>query len=84
MLNHRQEVITGKTRSVFALFKLAAGLCGHAHEWDACMGEDGGWHFVLVFLLLNLAIFALKLCSKNHAFGFVLINNSFVMPFVYY
>ena len=42
MLNHRQEVITGKTRSVFALFKLAAGLCGHAHELDACMGEDGG------------------------------------------
>ena len=41
MLNHRQEVITGKTRSVFALFKLAAGLCGHAHELDACMGKDG-------------------------------------------
>ena len=31
-----------KDSSVFALFKLAAGLCGHAHELDACMGEDGG------------------------------------------
>ena len=49
----------------------------HAHELDACMGEDGGG--VAFRSRLFFTFEPCHICSQL-CFGFDLINNSFVMP----